>query len=56
MKTIEYHEEHELTVITDTLKDRDGAVISEDITCQTSTRLPKLTLMDFAELKRCDAA
>jgi hypothetical protein len=49
MKTLEYIEEHELTVITETLTDQDGDVISEDITCQTSTRLPKLVLMDFAE-------
>lgn len=45
MKTLEYLEEHELIVINDVLEDKDGKVISEDVTCATSTRLPILKLV-----------
>ena len=45
MKTEFDIEELNLTVTNDVVRDKDGDVIFEEVTCESSVRLPKLELV-----------
>jgi hypothetical protein len=51
MKTQYITEENDQIITNEVFFDDDGVVISEEITCETSTRLPVLRLIDCEAMR-----